>query len=87
MKFMQERDNFSEDFKVMLAQIKQIIESEGRIAIEQHKKKNNEEIKDLDKKISSYELLCGELKRIQNMPSNSSKDSEAQRAMMWHIRT
>ena len=64
MKLMEERDNLSEDFKVMLAQIKLLIESEGQSAIVQHKLRKNKKITKLETKISEYEVLCGELKRI-----------------------
>ena len=77
MKLMEERDNLSEDFKVMLAQIKLLIESEGQNAIVQHKLKKNKKITELETKISEYEVLCGELKRIQTIPTETSKDSEA----------
>ena len=79
----------------MLTQIRAIIDSEGKAALQTHKNNNKKSLEALERKINEYEILCGELKRInlqandleaQNS-SNDEKGLETKRAMMQYVLT
>lgn len=79
-------DTVTEDFRLALVHIKQLIESHGEAAIEKQRNKKNERVDALSNKVAEFELLRNELKRISGMPNATQKDFEAQRAMMWQVK-
>lgn len=91
----EETHSATNHFELMLNQIKSIIESEGKATLQAHKTKNKNSLQTLEKKINEYEILCGELKRINlqahdleaNKSSSDDKDLDTKRAMMQYVLT
>jgi len=64
MQELEETNSATNHFELMLNQIKNIIESEGKATLLTHKTNNKNSLQTLEKKINEYEILCGELRRI-----------------------